>query len=68
MPLPIELEDLEEIIIAVGFNLALEFKIGGFSVFECIDYMIVKDYCKKEGLDSILILSLYKEMLSARII
>lgn len=67
MPLPIVLEDMEEIIIALGFNLSLEFQVGAFSVIECVNYLIVKDYCKREGLDSILILELYKEMLSARI-
>lgn len=67
MPLPIVLEDNEEIIIAFGFNLSLEFQVSAFSVIECVNYMIVKDYCKKEGLDSLLVLELYKEMLWARV-
>ncbi|HCD73084.1 MAG TPA: hypothetical protein DEQ48_02490 [Helicobacter sp.] len=67
MPLPIELEDSEEIILALGFNLSLEFQVGAFSVIECVNYHIVKDYCKKEGLDSILVLEVYKQMLGARL-
>ena len=50
VPLPIELEDSEEILIAIGFNLALDFKVGSFSIIECIEYAILKDYCKKHGL------------------
>ena len=67
VPLPCELEDSEEILIAVGFNLALDFKVGSFSIIECIDYAILKDYCKKHGLDSIEVLSVCKEMLNARL-
>ena len=50
MPLPCELEDSEETLIAVGFNLALDFRVSSFSIIECIDYAILKDYCKKHGL------------------
>lgn len=67
MPLPIELEDSEEIILALGFNLSLEFQVGAFGVIECVNYLIVKDYCRKEGLDSILVLEVYKQMLGARL-
>lgn len=64
MPLPIELIDLEEQIIAYGFNLALEFNIGGFSVIKTINYAIVKDFATKYELDSLELLSLYKEMIA----
>lgn len=63
MPLPIELEDLEEQLLAFGFNLALEFNIGGFSVIKTINYTIVKDFANKYELDALEILSLYKEMI-----
>ncbi|STQ86212.1 hypothetical protein LS73_000170 [Helicobacter muridarum] len=66
MPLPIELDDSEEILIAYCFNLALDFKIGAASVIECVDYAVIRDYCKKHRLDSIEVLSICKEMIALR--
>ncbi|WP_334095603.1 hypothetical protein [Helicobacter typhlonius] len=64
MPLPIELEDLEEQLLAFGFNLALEFNIGGFELIKSINYAILKDFSLKYQLDALEILSLYKEMIA----
>lgn len=64
MPLPIELEDLEEQLLAFGFNLALEFNIGGFVLIKSINYAILKDFALKYQLDALEILSLYKEMIA----
>lgn len=62
MPLPIVL-DTEEQLLALGFNLCLEFSVGGMSVFRHINYAILKDFCIYYGFDSLELLGLYKEMI-----
>ncbi|MCX2717821.1 hypothetical protein OQH61_08760 [Helicobacter sp. MIT 21-1697] len=48
---------------ALGFNLCLEFNVGGMSVFRHINYAILKDFCLVYGFDSLELLGLYKEMI-----
>lgn len=64
VPLPIELIDLEEQILAFGFNLALEFNAFGFGVIKTINYAVLKDFALEYELDALEILSLYKEMIA----
>ncbi len=64
MPLPYVLEDDEEEILALGFNLALEFSAGLAAVIKNVNYAIVKDFCAEYDLDKLAVLGLYKQMVA----
>ena len=64
VPLPFVLEDEEEELLALGFNLSLVFSAGFGVVLKSVDYAIVKDFCKEQGFDSLLVLALYKQMIA----
>ncbi|PAF41436.1 hypothetical protein [Helicobacter sp. 11S03491-1] len=57
-----DLEDTEELLTASCLCLAQRLQGGGMSVWSEIDYLVVKDYCKKYGLDSIEVYGILKEM------
>lgn len=62
VPLAHSLEDLEEILIASCLALSQRLVSGGTSIYSEIEYLVVKDYCKKYGLDSIEVFGILKEM------
>lgn len=62
VPLPIVLKDDEEVLLAYGFNLALEFRAGFSAVLKSVNYAVVKDFCQRYELESLDVLALYKQM------
>lgn len=64
VPLPFVLEDEEEELLALGFNLCLEFSAGFGAVLKSVNYAIVKDFCKQYELEALAVLGLYKMMIS----
>lgn len=64
VPLPYVLEDEEEEILALGFNLSLEFSAGFGAVIKNVNYAIVKDFCAEYDLDKLAVLGLYKKMVA----
>lgn len=64
VPLPFVLEDEEEELLAVGFNLSLEFSVGFSAVLKSVNYAILKDFCQRYEFDSLEVLALYKQLIS----
>ena len=62
--MPFELEDEEEELLALGFNLSLEFSVGFSAVLKSVNYAIVKDFCEQYELEPLAVLGLYKMMIS----
>lgn len=62
VPLAHSLEDVEEILIASCLALSQRLVSGGMNIYSEIEYLVVKDYCKKYGLDSIEVFMVLKEM------
>ncbi len=64
VPLPLELEDEEELLLGYGFNLCLEFQAGFSAVLKSVNYAIIKDFCERYELDSLAVLALFKTMIA----
>lgn len=63
VPLPFVLEDEEEELLALGFNLALEVSASFGGVLKSVNYAIVKDFCAEYEFETLAVLGLYKQMI-----
>lgn len=62
IPTPLELNDSEEMLIARAWSLSLKSESGWDGGKLTSDYLVVRDFCKKFGLCSLLVYEICKEM------